>query len=99
MGLGQAGGGLATECPKDLWAVGSQRRALSWGVAGSGLHLKELPLAPPGGPAGGAETRDVDVAIVRGQDEVRMKATAAGRESSHEIAWIGLGGPTGPRVG
>lgn len=43
---------------------GSQGRTLSWGAAESGLHLKELPLAPRGRPAAGAETSDVDVAIV-----------------------------------
>lgn len=50
-------------------------------MAESVLLLKELPLAPRGGPAGGAETSDVDVAIVlASKDELRMKATAVGRE-------------------
>lgn len=51
------------------------------GRAESDLLLKELPLAPCGGPAGGAETSDVDVAIVlASKDELRTKATAVGRE-------------------
>lgn len=77
--LRQADKDLATGRSEGSWAVGSQGRGLSWGVAESVLLLKELPLAPRGGPAGGAETSDVDVAIVlASKDELRMQATAAG---------------------
>lgn len=82
--LGQSGGAdkdLATGRSEGSWAGGSQGGVLSWGVAESVLLLKKLPLAPRGGPAGEAETSDVDVAIVlASKDELRMKATAVGRE-------------------
>lgn len=61
--LGGPGGvvkDLATAGSEESWAVGSQRRVLSWGVAESGLHLKELLPAL----RGGTETSGVGVAIV-----------------------------------
>lgn len=63
--LGHAGGAVKDLAPRALRGCEPLKGVESQGMTKSGLYLKDLPLAPCGGPDGGAETSDVDVVTVQ----------------------------------